>query len=53
LPKDPFCSDQSASSAFHSAGLITHRFPLDAWKEAIATSLDKKSGAIKVILDYR
>ena len=34
-------------------GLITHRFPLAAWKEAIATSLDKKSGAIKVILDYR
>lgn len=34
-------------------GLITHRFPLSAWKEAIATSLDKRSGAIKVILDYR
>jgi len=34
-------------------GLITHRFPLDGWREAVRTALDKDSGAIKVVLDYR
>lgn len=30
------------------AGLITHRFPLSDYRRAIATALDKRSGAIKV-----
>lgn len=30
--------------------LITHRFPLDALQQALETSLDRDSGAIKVIL---
>lgn len=34
-------------------GLITHRFPLTRWREAIQTAQDKRSGAIKVIFDYR
>ncbi len=34
-------------------GLITHRFPLEKWKQAIETAQDKKSGAIKVVFDYR
>ncbi len=35
-------------------GLITHRFPLAAYKEAIATAQDKAGRqAIKVIFDYR
>lgn len=34
-------------------GLITHRFPLEKWRQAIATAQDKKSGAIKVVFDYR
>lgn len=34
-------------------GLITHRFPLERWREAISTSQDKSSGAIKVVFDYR
>jgi threonine dehydrogenase-like Zn-dependent dehydrogenase len=33
-------------------GLITHRFGLDDWREAIRTSVDKRSGAIKVVFDY-
>lgn len=33
--------------------LITHRFPLERWREAIQTAQDKHSGAIKVIFDYR
>jgi L-iditol 2-dehydrogenase len=32
-------------------GLITHRFPLEQWKQAIATALDKRSGSIKVVFD--
>ncbi len=34
-------------------GLITHRFPLAEWREAIRTAQDKRSGAIKVVFDYR
>ena len=33
--------------------LITHRFPLTAWQEAIRTAQDKSKGAIKVAFDYR
>jgi threonine dehydrogenase-like Zn-dependent dehydrogenase len=33
-------------------GLITHRFPLEKWREAIATAENKRSGAIKVVFDY-
>jgi threonine dehydrogenase-like Zn-dependent dehydrogenase len=34
-------------------GFITHRYPLDRWREAARTALDRRGGAIKVILDYR
>lgn len=34
-------------------GFITHRFPLERWHEAIRTAQDKRSGAIKVVFDYR
>ena len=30
-------------------GLITHRFPLQEYKRAVATATDKRSGAIKVV----
>lgn len=33
-------------------GLITHRFPLSQWRQAVNTAMDKRSGAIRVILDY-
>jgi threonine dehydrogenase-like Zn-dependent dehydrogenase len=31
--------------------LITHRFPLDAAREAFAVAADRASGAIKVVLE--
>lgn len=34
-------------------GFVTHRFPLERWREAVHTARDKRSGAIKVVLDYR
>jgi threonine dehydrogenase-like Zn-dependent dehydrogenase len=34
-------------------GLITHRFPFSANRKAIATALDKRTGSIKVMFDYR
>jgi threonine dehydrogenase-like Zn-dependent dehydrogenase len=34
-------------------GLITHRFPLERWPEAVRAAADKRSGAIKVVLDCR
>jgi len=33
--------------------LITHRFPLEQWKDAIRTAQDKRTGSIKVAFDYR
>lgn len=33
-------------------GLITHRFPFEAYRKAIATAVDKRTGAIKVTFDY-
>jgi threonine dehydrogenase-like Zn-dependent dehydrogenase len=38
--------------ALRHQGLITHRFPFEAYKEAIATAADKSSGAIKVTFEY-
>ena len=34
-------------------GFITHRYPLERWREAVQTADDKTSGAIKVVLDCR
>jgi threonine dehydrogenase-like Zn-dependent dehydrogenase len=34
-------------------GLITHRFPLEQWHTAVRTAKDKRSGSIKVALDFR
>jgi threonine dehydrogenase-like Zn-dependent dehydrogenase len=36
-----------------AAGLITHHFRLEQWQEAIKTARDKRTGAIKVVFDYR
>jgi threonine dehydrogenase-like Zn-dependent dehydrogenase len=32
-------------------GLITHRFPLRRWREAIRAARDRRGGAIRVVLD--
>lgn len=37
----------------HVDGLITHCFPLEEWRKAVRTAKDKRSGAIKVLLDMR
>jgi len=34
------------------AGLITHRFPFESYRQAIAAADDKRSGAIKVMLTF-
>jgi threonine dehydrogenase-like Zn-dependent dehydrogenase len=34
-------------------GLITHRFHFQDYRRAIATAVDKKTGAIKVTFDLR
>ena len=34
-------------------GFITHRYPLEHWREAVQTAGNKTRGAIKVVLDYR
>jgi threonine dehydrogenase-like Zn-dependent dehydrogenase len=34
-------------------GLVTHRFTLGQWRTAVRTAKDKRSGAIKVVLDFR
>jgi len=34
-------------------GFITHRYPLSRWREAVRTAMDKRSGAIKVVIDHR
>jgi threonine dehydrogenase-like Zn-dependent dehydrogenase len=33
-------------------GLITHRFPISQWQQAVSTALDKRNGTIKVVFDY-
>ncbi len=33
-------------------GLITHRFPFEQYREAIATATNKRNGSIKVMLTY-
>jgi threonine dehydrogenase-like Zn-dependent dehydrogenase len=33
-------------------GLITHRFDLSRWKEAIAVAANKRSGSVKVVFDF-
>ena len=37
-------------SALPTDDLITHRFPLQEYKRAVATAADKRTGAIKVVL---
>ncbi|MCX5851148.1 MAG: hypothetical protein NT072_03700 [Deltaproteobacteria bacterium] len=33
--------------------LITHRFPMDRWRDAVKTFLSKgKEGAVKIVLEH-
>ncbi len=45
--------DLLLSGKLTTAGLITHYFRLEKWREAIKTARDKRTGAIKVVFDYR
>ena len=45
--------DLLRSGKLTSDGLITHRFPLARWREAVRTAADKRSGSIKVLIDHR
>jgi threonine dehydrogenase-like Zn-dependent dehydrogenase len=38
--------------AIRYAGLITHRFPFEQYKKAVAAAMDKRSGSIKVCFSY-
>lgn len=38
--------------AIKTDGLITHRFPFDQYRKAIETSIDKRTGSIKVTLTF-
>lgn len=43
-----------ANKGFPADGLITHRFPMDRYKDAIRTFLSKgRSEAIKIVLDHQ
>ncbi len=44
--------EQLGRNALTVEGLVTHRFPLACWREAIETTLDKHTGAIKVAFDH-
>ncbi|MDQ7028605.1 MAG: zinc-binding dehydrogenase [Ardenticatenia bacterium] len=39
--------------ALTTSGLITHRFTLPQWREAIRTAVDKRTGSIKVIFELQ
>jgi threonine dehydrogenase-like Zn-dependent dehydrogenase len=42
-----------ASQGLDLAGLVTHRFPLQAWRKAFATCMHKRaSAAVKVVFDF-
>jgi threonine dehydrogenase-like Zn-dependent dehydrogenase len=43
-----------ASGAYPTAGLLTHTFPLEQWRQAFGTAFDKRtSGSVKVAFDLR
>jgi threonine dehydrogenase-like Zn-dependent dehydrogenase len=45
-------SDLHQPGALNCDGLLTHRFPLDAYREAFATAVDKRaSRSVKVAFD--
>jgi threonine dehydrogenase-like Zn-dependent dehydrogenase len=45
-----FVMELMRRGAIRPDGLITHRFPLSDLRGAVATAMDKRSGAIKVVL---
>jgi threonine dehydrogenase-like Zn-dependent dehydrogenase len=46
-------ADILAGGLLDPALLITHRFPMDRWKDAVRTFLDKRGArAIKIVLDH-
>ena len=44
--------EQLQEGALSAIGLITHRFPFQQYRQAIATASNKRSGSIKVTLTF-
>jgi threonine dehydrogenase-like Zn-dependent dehydrogenase len=44
-------SDWMTDGALQTGGLITHRYPFECIREAVATALARRAGAIKVVLE--
>ena len=44
--------EMSQAGEVNHEGLITHRFPFEEYKQAIATAMDKRRSSIKVALEY-
>jgi threonine dehydrogenase-like Zn-dependent dehydrogenase len=44
--------EMSQAGEVNHEGLITHRFPFEGYKQAIATAMDKRRNSIKVVLEY-
>jgi threonine dehydrogenase-like Zn-dependent dehydrogenase len=44
--------DLCASGEVDLGFLVTHRYPLDDWRRAFGTALDKQSGCVKVAFAF-
>lgn len=46
-------ADLLSDPTFPTDGLVTHRFPMDDWQDAVHAFLDKRrSGAVKIVLEH-
>jgi threonine dehydrogenase-like Zn-dependent dehydrogenase len=44
--------DLCASGEVDLGFLVTHRYPLEAWREAFATAMSKPTGCVKVAFSF-
>ena len=50
---DKLTTDLLLKKTLFIDGMITHCSSLEQWRTAVRTAKDKRSGAIKVVLDFR